>query len=39
MKCGVLKVIEVINAIFQFTQSFDDMYKDVMVHYKDVQCV
>jgi len=39
MKCGVLKVIEVISVIFQFTHLVAEMYKHIMVQYKYVQFI
>jgi len=39
MKCGVMKVIEVISVIFQFTHSFAEIYKHIMVQYKYMQFI
>jgi len=39
MKCGVLKVMEVISVIFQFTHSVAEMCKHVMVQYKYMQFI
>jgi hypothetical protein len=39
MRCGVLKAMEVIGDIFQFTHSVVEMYKHVMVQYKYMQFI
>jgi len=39
MKCGVLKVVEVISVIFQFTYSVAEIYKHVMIRYKYMQFI